>query len=270
MDNLSGLANKIRIYNIEMTYRAGKNGSHTGGALSSADILAALYGSVMRYDAHDMTLPSRDRFILSKGHCAAALYAALCAVGVITEDELYTYNQNGSDFPTHCVKNVKYGIEISSGSLGLGLGYAVGVGKALKMRGSNSQVFVLMGDGECAEGSVWEAAAQAAALSLDNITLIIDKNGLQLDGSTDSVMPLGSLQAKLNSFGWSVSTVDGHCIPDIVKALSSRFEGKPNAIIANTIKGKGVSFMENDYRWHHAYLDAQQYAQALEELGANA
>ena len=268
---LTELAKTIRLYDLRISFEAGKNGSHLGGSLSAAEILAALYGGVMRYDAKARAAGIRDRFILSKGHTAAVLYSALCAVGILSEEELLTYNKNGTELPSHCVRNVEKGIEISSGSLGLGAGYAAGQGLALKYKKDPSHVFVLLGDGECAEGSVWEAMTAIPALGLCNITVIIDKNRLQLDGETAVVMDTLDLAAKLTAFGWDAVEVDGHDVEALLTALTpDPAASKPRAVIAHTVKGKGVSFMENNYKFHHASLTEEQYAAAVAEIKGEA
>lgn len=271
VNKLNELAKAIRLYDLKMSFNAGKNGSHLGGSLSAAEIMAALYGEVMRFDPARPDAPDRDRFILSKGHTAAVLYAALRAVGVLTDEDIDTYNKNGTWLPSHCIKNVQKGIELSSGSLGLGAGYAAGLGLAFKKQNSPARVFVLMGDGECAEGSCWEAFTAIPAMGLDNITVIIDKNRLQLDGETVKVMDTLDLAEKLKAFGWDAVEVDGHDSAALVDALTpAPANGKPRAVIAHTVKGKGVSFMENNYKFHHASITEEQYNEAVAEIAGEA
>jgi len=264
---LDTLARDIRLYDLKMSFSAGKNGSHLGGSLSAAEIMAALYGGVLNFDPNDPASPKRDRFILSKGHTAAVLYAALRAVGVLTDEDIASYNMNGTEYPSHCIKNINKGIELSSGSLGLGAGYAAGLGLAFKKQNNPAHIFVLMGDGECAEGSVWEALTAIPALGLDNITVIIDKNRLQLDGETIKVLDTGDLSAKLTAFGWDAAEADGHDVSALCEALApDASRTKPRAVIAHTVKGKGVSFMENNYKYHHASITEEQYNAAVAEI----
>ena len=271
VNNLNELAKAIRLYDLKMSFGAGKNGSHLGGSLSAAEIMAALYGRVMRFDPERPDSPDRDRFILSKGHTAAVLYAALRAVGTLTDEDIATYNMNGTWLPSHCIKNTAKGIELSSGSLGLGAGYAAGLGLAFKKQGNPAHIYVLMGDGECAEGSVWEAFTAIPALGLNNITVIIDKNRLQLDGETERVLDTLDLAAKLTAFGWDAVDVDGHDVNALCDALTPDPDAaKPRAVIAHTVKGKGVSFMENNYKFHHASITEEQYEQAVAEITGEA
>ena len=264
---LCELAKSIRLYDLKMSFNAGKNGSHLGGSLSAAEIMAVLYGRVMRFDPASPDSPDRDRFILSKGHTAAVLYAALRAVGTLTDEDIASYNMNGTELPSHCIKNTAKGIELSSGSLGLGAGYAAGLGLAFKKQNNTAHVYVLMGDGECAEGSVWEAFTAIPAMGLDNITVIIDKNRLQLDGETAKVLDTLDLSAKLAAFGWDAVDVDGHDVEALCAALEpDPARQKPRAVIAHTVKGKGVSFMENNYKYHHASITEEQYNAAVAEL----
>ena len=270
-NELNELAKAIRLYDLKMSFGAGKNGSHLGGSLSAAEIMAVLYGRVMRFDPKAPDSPDRDRFILSKGHTAAVLYAALRAVGVLTDEDIATYNKNGTELPSHCIKNPAKGIELSSGSLGLGAGYAAGLGLALKKQNNPAHIYVLLGDGECAEGSVWEALCAIPALKLTNITVIIDKNRLQLDGRTDIVFDTGILSAKLEAFGWDVKCVYGHDVNTLAEALTPESAPlRPRAVVAFTVKGKGVSFMEDNYRFHHASLTEEQYNAAVAEITGEA
>ena len=258
----------IKLKIIETAHDAGNQGVHIGGALSCADILAVLYGGIMKFNPQNPFDKERDRLILSKGHDCLGLYAALNVAGFITDEELRTnYLQNGGFLPTHPVKNVEKGIECSSGSLGMGLSFGIGEALAAKMSGRKSRVFVIQGDGECDEGSCWEAFMAARQYKLNNIVLFIDKNGLQSDGATCDIMPIEFASA-LISLGWNVIEADGHNLEELFnatkKALQS--EDKPSVIVASTVKGKGVSFMENNNAWHHGHLTEEQYQQALEEL----
>jgi transketolase len=254
-----------RIDLLEMIYNA-KMG-HTGGALSSTDILVALYYEIMRIDPKNPRWQDRDRFVLSKGHSVEGYYTILADLGFFQKDEIKTFTAFGSRLTGHPTLEVP-GVDMNTGALGHGLSVAVGMALAGKMDNANYRVYTLMGDGELAEGSVWEAAMAGAHYGLDNLTAIIDRNRLQISGRTEDVMRLEDLRAKWTSFGWTVNEVDGHNMSEIVSILKSLpFEKeKPNLIIAHTIKGKGVSFMENEPKWHHGVPDEQQIQQAIEEL----
>ncbi len=271
-------ARQMRRYTLQMSLAAGPNGAHAGGALSMVEILSVLYLDVLRYDVKNPLWEQRDRFILSKGHGAPSFYAALCLAGFIDEKELGTFKANETRLYGHPAMNPSLGIEFSSGSLGQGLSLGVGTALALKIRGNDvSRVFVLLGDGECNEGSVWEAAMSAAHFGLPNLVAIVDRNGMQYDGFTAPVMDTGDLAAKWRSFGWMVREVDGHDVSALHEALTSSPAGPggsagaaPLAIIARTIRGKGVSFMENARVWHHSRLTQAMFDQAMAEQDAPA
>lgn len=249
-----------------MSMAAGPTGAHLGGGLSIMEIVAALYFGVLRYDVQNPRWELRDRFILSKGHGALAYYAALSIAGFINEEELATFKCNNSDLSGHPHMDLDRGIEFSSGSLGHGLSLGVGSALALQKRANDtSRVFVLVGDGEINEGSIWEAAMSAAHFNLSRLTVIVDKNGLQYDGSTQAIMDMGDLAVKWNSFGWTTRNVDGHDIPALIDALQMPHD-RPLAVIADTVKGKGVSFMENNRTWHHRRMTQEQFEQAMAEL----
>ena len=253
---------------VRMTYRSGNVGAHIGGALSMVEIMAVLYLAILRYDLSDRMSAKRDRFILSKGHGAMALYAALNQAGVLTDQELERFKTNETVLGGHPSMNREKLIEFSSGSLGQGLSLGVGVCLGLeKVKNQTPNVYVLLGDGECNEGSIWEAAMAASHYGLNRLVAIIDQNGLQYDGMTAEVMDMGSAENKWKSFGWDVITVDGHSIESLYDAFRTKHE-RPMAIIANTVKGKGISFMENNALWHNNRLSAKQYEQALAELEA--
>jgi transketolase len=256
---------QMRIYALEMSLAAGPVGAHLGGGLSMIEIMAALYFGVLRYDVRNPRWELRDRFILSKGHGALAYYGALSLAGFFDEKYLATFKSNDTFLTGHPHMDLERGIEFSSGSLGQGLSLGVGTALALRSRANQtSRVYVLVGDGELNEGSIWEAAMSAAHFKLSNLTLIVDKNGLQYDGGTPDVLDMGNLAAKWESFGWAALTVDGHDLPALLDALETRHD-KPLAIIANTVKGKGVSFMENNRAWHHSRLTQAQFEQAMAE-----
>jgi len=265
IENLKKKSRNMRKRILELTYSTGKNGAHLGGALSAVEIIATVYDQVLRYDVNDPSGKNRDRFIVSKGHCAIALYTALEQVGFLTKEELDTFETNGAPYYAHASRNILKGIEFSGGSLSLGLSFAVGVAIANKRDGLNNHVYVLVGDGECNEGLVWESLMSAAHFNLNNLTVIVDQNGLQSDGNTEDIMNCASLAAKFSSFGFHSQEVDGHDVAALCDAFRLRNQELPNAIIARTIKGKGVSFMENNRDWHHASLSQKQYELALAE-----
>jgi transketolase len=262
-NELKMLAKTIRRSVVEMAYYS--HASHTGSALSIVDILTYLYFEYLNVKPDDPSFYQRDRLILSKGHASAALYATLAEKGYFSGAILSKYYCNGGILPGHLDKDSVPGIEISSGSLGHGLSIATGMAIALKNDNLSSRVVVLMGDGELNEGSVWEALMFIPVNKLSNIIVIIDKNNLQGFGNTDSILSLDSLPEKLKSFNWLVKEVNGHDFSDLRKTLSSS-KDKPLVIIANTIKGKGVSFMENQFIWHYKSPNNEQLKKALREL----
>lgn len=261
-------ANAMRKDIIEMIHEAGSG--HPGGSLSCTDILSALYfGDVMTYDPAHLTSEARDRLILAKGHAAPALYAALAEAGFFPKDELKTLRKLGSRLQGHPDSKLLPGVEVSTGSLGQGLSVAAGLAAGLRLKGGDQKVYTVLGDGECEEGQVWEAANFAAAESLGNLVAIVDSNGLQIDGQLCDVCSAGELDEKFAAFGWEVHRVDGHDIDALIALFTSlprKATGKPQAIIAKTVKGKGVSFMENQVGWHGKAPDAEQTKQALAEL----
>lgn len=265
IEKLKEMSQKMRNRILELTFNTGKNGAHLGGGLSAVEIFATMYGHVLKYDLNDPLNKTRDRFIVSKGHCAIALYAALEQVGFLTREELNTFETNGTSYYAHASRNLLKGIEFSGGSLSLGLSFAVGVALANKNDGLNNHVYVLLGDGECDEGLIWESLMSASHFCLNNLTVIVDQNGLQSDGFTTDVMDKSSLASKFNAFGFMVQEIDGHNLNELIESFKMRDSTKPNAIIANTIKGKGVSFMENNKDWHHGSLSPKQYELAIAE-----
>lgn len=267
-EELRELARNIRISALKMVHCA--KGSHLGGALSMADILAVLYGSILRRNPATPNAPERDRFILSKGHTCSTLYSVLAHTGYFDIKILDSYCVNGSPLPGHITKSELPGIEFSTGSLGHGLPVACGMALALKRDGSNSRVFVVLGDGECDEGSNWEAFLFARQHKLDNLVVIIDKNGIQSLGNTKDVLDLESLEKKMEAFNWGVKSVDGHDLDALQAAFSSLpfSAGKPSVLIAETVKGKGVSFMEGRLLWHYKTPSVEELAKAVSELEA--
>ena len=263
---LETTAKGIRRYIILMTAAAGSG--HPGGALSATDIVTALYFAVLRLDPKRPDDPDRDRFVLSKGHAAPLLYAALAVKGFFPQQELMTLRKLGSRLQGHPDMRKLPGVEMSTGSLGQGLSAANGMALAARLDGRDYRVYVLLGDGECQEGQIWEAAMAAAHYKLDNLTAFLDYNGLQIDGPVEEVMSLGPVADKWRAFGWHVIEIDGHNFQQILDAVAEAKEtkGKPTMIIARTVKGKGVSFMENQVDWHGTAPKAEQASKALEEL----
>ncbi|VTR06068.1 transketolase [Clostridioides difficile] len=258
-------SNQIRKEILDVVYNA--KAGHIGGAMSSTDILTTLYYHIMNISPENAKDSNRDRFILSKGHIAEALYCILADKGFFSRDKLKTYSQFNSTLIGHPNKKNE-GIEVNTGSLGHGLSLAVGMAIAGKRDKKSYRVFTLMGDGELAEGSIWEGAMAASHYKLDNLVAIIDRNKLQISGTTEEVMTLENLQEKWQSFGWKVVQVDGNNITELVEVFDKipLKKNKPTMIIANTIKGKGISFMENNVKWHHGVLTEEQYIKAVEDL----
>tara|TARA_Y100000590_G_scaffold469797_1_gene659806 strand:+ start:6541 stop:7383 length:843 start_codon:yes stop_codon:yes gene_type:complete len=255
---------------LEMAFAAGASSSHFGGALSIADIVSVLFSYQMKINSKDPKWKDRDRFILSKGHACLAYYAALCEVGYISKDELSTFEKDETNLLGHPVINRDLGIDFSNGSLGMGLSLGIGVAIAVKKRKKDSNIYIIIGDGECNEGSVWESAMAAPHFKLDNIFAIIDKNNFQQTGSNKNIMNVDSLKDKWSSFGWHTEELNGHNINEIYDFFSnSKGIAKPKAIIANTVKGKGFSFSENNNDWHHSVLTKSFFEKAMKELEEN-
>ncbi|WP_312209217.1 transketolase [Pseudescherichia sp.] len=263
---LQGAARRIRSRILHVAHHAPSDGVHISPALSMVDILTALYGAVMRYDPATITDHQRDLFILSKGHAALGLYATLCEFGIITSEQLNTFELNGSVLQVHPTKHPEYGIDFSGGSLAQGLSFATGRALGRRLKGEPWHTYVLVGDGECNEGAIWECAFMAAHHRVDNLTLIVDRNGLQSDGFTQDVMRM-DLEALWRACNWETRVCDGHDIDALQRALAVPHKGRPKVIIADTIKGKGVSFMENNKEFHRNRLSAQQLSDAQAEIG---
>ena len=261
----SRFANKIRTLSLQMVNRA--RASHIGSALSTADIVATLYESVLRINPDEPDWDDRDRFILSKGHACVAVYSALAIRGFIKETELESYGQNYSRLMNHISHKVP-GVEFSTGSLGHGLSFGIGKAFAAKMKGEKWKTYVLMSDGELGEGSNWEAFLFASHHSLDNIVAIVDYNKLQSFSSVEKTLNIEPFSEKLKSFGWEVREANGHDDDELEALLSQTpwVKNKPSILIAHTIKGKGVSFMENSVDWHYKSPDDEQLSTALLEL----
>ncbi len=265
---LAAVATKIRMAAIEGTFNA-KSG-HPGGSLSAADALAYLYFAKLRVDPKNPRDPARDRFVLSKGHAAPAYYGALAHKGFFSVDEMKTLRHIGAMLQGHPNMNGTPGVDMSTGSLGQGVSAAVGMALAGKLDNADYRVYALLGDGEIQEGQVWEAAMFASHKSLDNLCLLIDNNNLQIDGTLDEVNSPYPIPEKFEAFGFAVEEIDGHDFEQLETALAraEATKGKPYAIIMKTVKGKGVSFMENQVGWHGVAPNAEQYAAAMAELEA--
>lgn len=263
---LQNLAKNVRKSIIDAVYN-GKSG-HPGGSLSCADILTVLYFNHMNIDEQKPYDENRDRFVLSKGHSSPALYSVLAEKGYFDKKEIATFRGIESKLQGHPdMKNI-LGVDMTTGSLGQGLSAANGMAMAGKLNNKTYRVYALTGDGEIQEGQIWEAAMTAAHYKLDNLCVIVDNNGLQIDGPVENVMNVNPIDEKFKSFGFNVICIDGHNMKNIIEALETaeKTKGKPTAIIAKTIKGKGVSFMENQHTWHGKAPNEEEYIQALKEL----
>ncbi len=248
---------------LDVSLIAGSSSAHFGGALSISDIISVLFGKVIRFKDGIMY----DKFILSKGHACLAYYAALHKIGKISLDELSTFEKDNSNLAGHPVKNVNLGIDFSNGSLGMGLSIGIGIAISNKLKKNDKITYVILGDGECNEGSVWEAAMAAPKFNLSNLVAIVDRNNFQQTGSNKEIMDLGNLKDKWTSFGWNAKEVDGHNVSDLLDYFQNiKINEKPNVLIANTIKGKGFSFSENNNDWHHSIMTKSLYEKAIKEI----
>ncbi|MBU5625614.1 transketolase [Oscillibacter sp. MSJ-2] len=265
-EELSRICTQVRRDIINMTANAGSG--HPGGSLSAVELMVAAFFEKMRVDPQNPQDPDRDRFVLSKGHAAPCYYGVLAEKGFISRDEFQNFRQLHSILQGHPDAKKVPGVDASTGSLGQGASIAVGMALGARHQGKDIQVYTILGDGECQEGQVWEAFMAAAHYKLDNLTVMIDNNGLQIDGSNDQVMSLGDLAAKMRSFGFTVIELsDGNDISAVVEALNApAVAGKPKCILAHTVKGKGVSFMEGQVGWHGKAPNEEQRQQALKEL----
>jgi len=269
INHLKAVSNKLRQLQIEMLHAIGMEyKGHPGPALSITDIITALYFKVMKIDPVRPRWEDRDRFILSKGHACPALYAALAEKEYFEKKHLSTFRHAGSILQGHPDMKKTPGVDMTAGSLGHGLGAGVGMALAAKIDGKSYHTYVLVGDGEMQEGLIWESAMSAGHYNLDNLTLIIDRNRWQSCNAVDCTIDIEPLAEKLVSFGWSVLDIDGHDLGQLVKALLVRGHSKPTAVIAHTIKGKGVSFMEEDNSWHQRPINDEEYEKAMAELKA--
>ena len=266
---LKRLACKIRMGVVEGVYQA--KAGHIGGSLSSAEVLAYLYFEQMRVDPQNPQWEGRDRFVLSKGHVAPGLYATLAQRGFFPVEELKTLRKNGSRLQGHPSMRLTPGVDMSTGSLGQGISAAVGMALGAKLGGLDNMTYALLGDGEIEEGQVWEAAMFAAAKGLDRLVAVVDNNNLQIDGTIEEVNSPYPIPEKFAAFGWNVIEIDAHCFDEIEDAFTQamQFNGKPTAIIMKSVKGKGVSFMEDKVDWHGVAPNEEQYRQAMAELQAH-
>ena len=266
IQELQEKAKQIRHYTLECIGSIGMG--HIGGCLSIADILAVLYFREMKVDPKNPKWDKRDRFVLSKGHAGPALYATLAVKGFFGTDQLYTLNQPGTLLPSHCDMNRTAGIDMTTGSLGQGMSAAVGMALAAKFDKNDCKVYAVLGEGDNQEGQTWEAVMYAGNRKLDNLIAFTDRNGLQIDATVDEINGLGDLRAKYESFGWYAEVVeDGHDVGQIVKALDNLgSKGKPAMFILNTVKGKGVSFMEGNVNYHHAVMSEEEIKNAKAEV----
>ena len=263
-NELSKVCRQVRRDIIEMTGNAGSG--HPGGSLSAVELMTSVFYNHMRLDPKNPTDPNRDRFVLSKGHAAPCYYGVLAEMGFFSRDEFADFRQLHSILQGHPDCKKTPGVDAATGSLGQGCSIAVGMALGAKIQGKDTRVYALLGDGECQEGQIWEAFMAAAHYKLDNLTVMIDLNGLQIDGAVADVMNLGDMNAKLRAFGFDVHEIDGHDRDAIEEALSAPVSGRPKCILAHTVKGRGVSFMENQAGWHGKAPNAEQRQQALKEL----
>lgn len=265
---------EIKAYNIRknaVTAVYSASSGHPGGSLSSADLMAVLYFDEMNVDPKNPKMEDRDRFVLSKGHCSPALYGTLAEAGFFDKEELKTFRHIDSRLQGHPDMKHIPGVDMSTGSLGLGISAACGMALSAKAYKKDYRVYALLGDGEIEEGQVWEAAMYASHYKLDNLCIFVDLNGLQIDGSTAEVMNSSPLDKKFEAFGWNTLTIDGHNYDEIKKALRDArgTKGNPTAVIMKTVKGKGVSYMENSVKWHGVAPNEEEYEKAISELDAH-
>jgi transketolase len=260
------LAKNIRKNIIFTAFKAGAKSAHIGGALSIADIMAVLYSGVLNLKKRKKIDDNRDRFILSKGHACLALYSALVEKKFLKKKDLETFEADESNLLGHPIINKSIGIEFSTGSLGMGISLGVGVALAAKKKKKKFKVYVIIGDGECNEGSVWESILCASHFKLDNLIIIVDKNNFQQTGKNNSIMDLKNLKSKFKSFGCNTIEIDGHNLSKLQSSFLKKNFNKPKAIIAKTIKGKGVKLFENDNNWHHSIITKKIYKEIVKEL----
>ena len=261
---LKEMAKRMRLAGLEMALTA-TNGSHLGGGFSCAEILAVLYGNILNINPKNPFDPNRDIFIPSKNHCVLSHFPALAEAGFFPKEELVEFQKNGGRM-TGYPQNIEIGLEYSGGSLGMAISVGIGMAIAAKEAKKTNHIYIMMGDGELDEGCIWEAFMSAPHFKLNNLTAIIDRNHLSYDGNTEDIMCLECLSEKMKAFNWHVVECDGHNTADLLRAFSDKAPDRPNIIIADTIKGKGVSFMENKPEWHHSRITKEQYEVAKAEL----
>ena len=267
LNNIKKFAQDVRKNIISTAFKAGAKSAHIGGALSIVDIVAVLYSEILNIKKSKVLDENRDRFILSKGHACLALYSALVVKKILKKKELDSFESDESKLLGHPIVNKLSGIEFSTGSLGMGLSLAVGVAIAAKKRGRKYRIYVILGDGECNEGSIWESVMSANHFKLDNLTIIVDRNKLQQTGKSDDIMFLGNLKSKFKSFGCDTFEIDGHNVNKILNCLKTKNKNnKPKVIIAKTIKGKGFKLFENNNTWHHSVITKNIYQDLIKEL----
>lgn len=264
-EEIKAMCKRMRLHAMDMALAAGNRGAHVSGSLSCIEIYAVLYGAILNYDIDNLQWNDRDRFIAGKEHARLAEYPARAEMGFYPVDVLNSYEQNDGLLVGHQLRK-ELGVDYASMSLGMEMSFAVGKALIAKQTEQKYHVYCLLGDAECEEGPVWEAFIAAAHYKLDNLTVIIDRNCMSVDGNTEELMAQFDMQKKMEAFGWESVTVDGHDIHQLMEALSHKPQGKPYAVIAKTTKGKGVSFIENNKAWHQAVLNEEQYRQAVEEI----
>ena len=264
-EEIKALCKRMRLHAMDMALAAGSRGAHVSGSLSCIEIYAVLYGTILNYDIDNPLWNDRDRFIAGKEHARLAEFPARAEMGFYPVDVLNSFEENDGFLVGHQLKR-EIGNEYGSMSLGMEMSFVVGKAIIAKQTGQKYHVYCLLGDAECEEGSVWESFISAAHYKLDNLTVIIDRNYMSVDGNTEELMAQLDMQKKMEAFGWESVTIDGHDIHQLIEALSHKPQGRPYAIIAKTVKGKGVSFIENNKSWHQSVLNESQYHQAMEEI----
>lgn len=267
VSQLNAIAQDVRAHLLTMIFKA--QSGHPGGSLSASDIMTVLYFSEMNIDPQNPDWPERDRFVLSKGHCCPVLYSVLALRGYFDMSHLGTLRKLGSILQGHPVMKKTPGVDMTTGSLGQGLSIGIGIALSFKRNNTNNRAFVLMGDGETNEGQIWEAAASAAKYKLNNLIAIIDRNGIQNDGFCNDIMPMNDLTEKWKAFGWDVFNVDGHnieALQNVFKKIKYKKSEKPTCIVAETVKGKYVSFMENNPSWHGKAPNESEYEIAIHDI----
>lgn len=265
VSEIKDMCKRMRLLGMEMALAAGQRGAHISGSLSCMEIYGVLYGSILNFNPANPLWEDRDRFIAGKEHARLAEFPAMAEVGIISKDILHSYEENDGILVGH-PRKLDLGIEYSSMSLGMGLSYAVGKALIAKQTGKSYRVFSLLGDAECEEGSILEAFSTASHYCLDNLVIIIDRNYMSVDGNTEELMAQRDMEVKLRAFGWDAVTVDGHDISALISALEHKPSGKPYAVVAKTVKGRGVSFIENNKSWHQTVMNEDHYNQAIEDI----